>query len=60
MADTTTHRTRADRGQVNTNEDWEIKYWTTQFACTEAELRAAILAAGNQATEVRAYLRKLA
>lgn len=58
MADTTTHRTRADRGQVKTNEDWEIKYWTTQFACTEAELHAAIEAVGNQATEVRAYLRK--
>lgn len=58
MADSTTHRTRADRGKVNTNEDWEVKYWTTQFACTEDELKAAVSAVGNQATEVRAYLRK--
>jgi hypothetical protein len=58
MAANSAKRGRVDRGQVNTNEDWEVKYWISQFGCSEADLRAAIQAVGTQAVNVREYIRK--
>ena len=46
-----------ERIKVNINEEFDIKYWTQLFGCTEAELRSAVKAIGNSIDEVRIYLR---
>ncbi len=42
---------------VSLEERWERGYWTRRFAVTEEELREAIAAVGNDAEDVRKYLR---
>ena len=31
-----------DSSRVNTNEDYEVRYWTTKFGCTKEQLQAAV------------------
>jgi hypothetical protein len=47
-----------DRARVNVNEPHELRYWTKEFGCTEAELRAAVKAVGVSAAAVRQHLKK--
>lgn len=58
MADDLSNRGPQDRARVNVNEDWEVRYWTKEFACTEAQLKKAVDAVGVMADKVRAYLKK--
>ena len=59
MADDLTDRGTRDRNRIDVNEDWEVRYWATQFGCTAAELRDAVKAAGTpMADKVEAYLEK--
>ena len=57
MADDLTNRGPTDRDRVNVNEDWEMRYWTGKFACTDEELRAAVKAVGPMKDDVEQYLR---
>lgn len=58
MSDDLTKRGPADRTRVNVNEPHEVKYWCSKFGCTEAQLRAAVKAAGVMAANVEKHLRK--
>jgi hypothetical protein len=56
MADDKKIRVPADRGRVNVNEDYELRYWTKELKCTEAELRDAVRVVGVMVDRVIAYL----
>lgn len=58
MPDDLQNRGPADRARVNVNEDWERRYWSKEFGCTEAELRAAVKAVGVMVVDVRKHLKK--
>jgi hypothetical protein len=58
MSDDLNNRGPADRARVNVNEAWEVRYWCKEFGCTEAQLRAAVKAAGVMAADVRKQLAK--
>jgi len=57
MDDDLKNRGPADRDRVNVNEDWEMRYWTGRFACTDEELKAAVRAVGPMRDDVEAYLK---
>jgi hypothetical protein len=56
MADDLKNRGPADRDRVNVNEDWELRYWTGRFACTQEELKAAVRAVGSMRDDVERHL----
>jgi hypothetical protein len=58
MADDLSNRGPQDRSRVNVNETHELRYWTKELGVTEAQLRAAVAAAGTSAQAVRSYLGK--
>lgn len=58
MADDLGNRGPQDRSRVNVNETHELRYWTKELGVTEAQLRAAVAAAGTSAQAVRNYLGK--
>ena len=49
-------RGSADRSRINVNEEWEVRYWTAELGCSEAELRAAVEAAGVMSEDVARHL----
>ena len=57
MADDLANRGPADRDRVNVNEDWELRYWSDKFGCSEEELRAAVRAVGPMREDVERQLR---
>jgi len=42
---------------INLEDEGEVEGWCRSFACTAAELRAAVKAMGHSAKRVRVYLR---
>jgi hypothetical protein len=58
MADDLSKRGPQDRSRVNVKEPWEVKHWCAEFKCTEAQLVAAVRAAGVMAADVRRHLSK--
>lgn len=58
MTDNLAKRRPQDSSKISLSEDWEVRYWTEELGCTEAELRAAVKAAGNGAAAVRSHLQK--
>ena len=58
MADDTSNLGPADQARINMNEGYEVRYWTANLKCTEAELRATVKTVGVMAAEVRAYIAK--
>jgi hypothetical protein len=57
MADDRTQRGPQDSSRINLNEDYEVRYWTNKFNCTEAELRRAVQASGSIAAKVEQFLK---
>jgi hypothetical protein len=45
-----------DHWRVNLAEDWEVTFWSREFACSADELKRAVEAVGANAGAVRAYL----
>ena len=58
MSDDLSKRRPQDSSKVNVNESWEVRWWCSEFKCTEAQLRAAVKAVGVSASAVRKYLGK--
>ncbi|WP_434799968.1 DUF3606 domain-containing protein [Paracidovorax citrulli] len=58
MADDLRNRGPQDRSRINVNEPWEVTYWTKEFGCSEAQLRAAVKAVGVMVADVRRHLGK--
>lgn len=56
MSDDLKNRGPADRARINVNEPHELRYWTKELDCTEAELRDAVKAVGVSVEKVRARL----
>jgi hypothetical protein len=53
-SDSTEDRYNAD---INLENEREVEEWCRSFACTPAELRAAVKMMGRSAKRVRVYLR---
>lgn len=47
-----------DRTHIALGEDYEVRDWAKKFGVTADELKAAVKAVGNKATDVEAYLKK--
>jgi hypothetical protein len=60
MADDLQNRGPADRSRINMNEAWELKYWTKELGCSEAQLRSVIKEVGSSAQAVRERLKRSA
>ena len=56
MADNEKIQRPADRGRVNVNQDYELRYWTKELKCTETELRDAVRVVGVMVDRVIAHL----
>ena len=51
-------KTALDRRQINLEQDYEVRYWTKAFSCTEPELHEAVASVGRTAEKVREYLNR--
>ena len=47
-----------DRQRINVHEDYELRYWSTKFACTEEQLRAAVQKVGPMVKDVEAEMKR--
>ncbi|PMD83727.1 DUF3606 domain-containing protein [Siphonobacter sp. BAB-5405] len=56
MPDNLSNRGPRDRSRINLNEEWEVRYWTSELGCTAARLRQAVNAVGVMVADVRRYL----
>lgn len=56
MADDLSNRGPQDRARISLTEEHEMVYWTKALGVTEAQLKEAVVAAGNSAASVREYL----
>ena len=56
MADDLGNRGPRDRGRIALEEAHEVRYWTHVLGVTEAQLRAAVHAAGDATHAVRQQL----
>jgi hypothetical protein len=57
MPDTRDHANDRFDSDINLEDEAEVEQWCRSFACTAAELRAAVKAMGRSAKRVRVYLR---
>jgi hypothetical protein len=57
MSDDKNNAGGQDRKRISLSEDYEVRDWSKNFGCSEAELRAAVAAVGYQATAVEGYLK---
>ena len=57
MSDNISKRGPQDASRVNVHEEWELRYWTKKFACTQAQLEAAVKAVGPMVAAVEKYLK---
>ena len=46
-----------DRSRVNTEQDYEVRYWTKEFGVSEEELRRAVQQVGSSVDKVRDHLK---
>lgn len=58
MSDDKTTTGIPGNNSINTNEDYEVKYWSTKFAVSAQGLINAVKTVGNDAMKVESYLRK--
>ena len=58
MSDDKTKTGGQDRTHINLSEDYEVRDWSKKFGVTADELRAAVKAVGNKASDVEAHLKK--
>ena len=58
MADSLKDRGPQDRSRINTQEDWELRYWSKELGVSPEELRKAVQKVGPSADAVRKALGK--
>jgi len=56
MSDNRELRGGQDRTRVSLGEDYEVRYWTGRFNCSEEELRKAVEKVGNSVEKIEAEL----
>ena len=57
MADDLSKKGPQDRSRINSDEDYEVRYWCQKFGVSEALLKAAVAKVGNSAEAVEKELR---
>lgn len=57
MPDNKAVRGPGDASRISVKEDYEVRYWTSKFGCTEEQLRDAVTSVGNSAVAVEQYLK---
>jgi len=60
MSDDPKNRHQPDRSKISLSQDYEVRYWTEKFGCSEDELRQAVTQAGNSPELVEKALRSKA
>jgi len=45
-----------DRSRVNTEQEYEVRYWSEEFGVTAEELKRAVQAVGSSTERVREHL----
>ena len=58
MADDTNIRGPRDRSRINTDQEYEVRYWTEELGVSEEQLRQAVQRVGSSADKVREHLRQ--
>jgi hypothetical protein len=58
MADDLSKRGPSDRSRINTNEEWELAYWTKELGVSAEELKNLVVWHGNSADAIRRALGK--
>ena len=58
MNETIRRRAPADRGRINIDDPWELRWWCTRLGCSDLGLKEAVRTVGNTATKVAQYLRE--
>lgn len=58
MSDDKTNTGPQDASRISMSEAYEVQYWTEKFAVTRDELAKAVVAVGNSAEAVKAYLNR--
>ena len=58
MSDDKTQKGGQDRTRINTNEDYELRYWSEKFNVSEEDLKKAVDEAGTYVEDVQEYFRK--
>lgn len=43
---------------INTNENYEVEYWSNKFGVSVEKLKSAVRAVGNAVEKVEEYLKK--
>ena len=57
MPDDKSKRGGQDRKRINVNEDYELRDWSKKFGVSQAELKAAVKAVGDNASAVEKHLK---
>ena len=52
MSDDKSKKGMQDRTRINTEEDYELRYWAEKFGVTRDQLKAAVKKVGNSAQAV--------
>ncbi len=58
MSDDTTRREPTDVYVVTLTEEWEVRYWSSRFGVRPRVLKRAVREVGNNAEDVRRYIRE--
>jgi len=58
MPDNLKRKGPEDPNTINTQQEWERKYWADKFGVTVDKLLSAVKAVGNSVVKVEAYLKK--
>ena len=56
--DDSSMRGRHDRSRINTEQDYEVRYWTRELGVSEDALREAVSRVGSSADRVREHLQQ--
>lgn len=56
MSDDKSKTAPHDASRISMSEDYEVRYWTEKFGVTRDQLAKAVVAVGNSAEAVEAYL----
>ena len=56
MSDDPNIRAPQDRSRINTEQDYEVRYWTKELGVSEEQLRQAVQRVGSSADKVREHL----
>ena len=57
MSDDKSKKGMQDRSRINTEEDYELRYWSEKFGVSQDQLKAAVKKVGNSVSPVEKELK---